>query len=186
MMSKEFQRFPEQETAQTIPQRFSQQVARFPDSTAVRTLSHSLSYLDLDRLSNQVANAVLRQFPGASKTVALLFEQGVNSIIAILGVLKAGKIYVSLAPYSEVADLQRIIQDCGPGLLITTEKHQGLASQIHRPHQSIYRPIAPPTSSTHRARRVGPKALSIATAMCSITFYAIPIICKSTATIICR
>ena len=123
-------RFLEQETEQTIPQRFSQQVARFPDSIAIETITHSISYQELDRLSNHVANAVLHQSLGTSNTVALLFEQGVDSIITILGVLKAGKIYVSLDPSSKIEDLRLIIEDCDPELLISNEKHICLGGKL--------------------------------------------------------
>ena len=126
----EFRRFLEQETEQTIPQRFSQQVARFPNSPAIKTLTSSISYQELDRLSNQVANAVLHQSLGTSNTVALLFEQGADSIIAILGVLKAGKIYISLDPSSTMPDLRRIIEDCDPEVLISNEKHVGLGREL--------------------------------------------------------
>jgi acyl-CoA synthetase (AMP-forming)/AMP-acid ligase II len=87
----EFQRFTERETAQTIPQRFSQQVAHYPESAAVETPTRSVTYAELDRLSNQVANAILDRSPGNSNTIAMLLEQGIESVITILGVLKAGK-----------------------------------------------------------------------------------------------
>ena len=130
MTIREFRRFPEQETEQTIPQRFSQQVARFPNSTAIKTLTNSISYQELDRLSNQVANAVLHQSPGTSNTVVLLFEQGADSIITILGVLKAGKIYISLDPSSKITDLRCIIEDCEPEVVISTEKQRSLAETL--------------------------------------------------------
>ena len=130
MKVREFRRFPERETEQTIPQRFSQQVAQYPNSTAIKTLTSSISYQELDRLSNQVANAVLHQSPGTSNTVVLLFEQSADSIITILGVLKAGKIYISLDPSAEITDLRSIIEDCEPEVIISTEKLRNLAETL--------------------------------------------------------
>jgi amino acid adenylation domain-containing protein len=125
-----FQRFTQRETAQTIPQRFSQQVARAPQSPAVETTTRSVSYAELDHLSNQVANAILDKSPGNSNTVAVLLEQGIESVITILGVLKAGRIYVSLNLRSEETELHRFIEDCDPELLITIQKHRYLVEKL--------------------------------------------------------
>ncbi len=45
-----FIRFEKEETEQSIPQRFEQQVSRYPDRLAVKTRSHQLSYAALNRL----------------------------------------------------------------------------------------------------------------------------------------
>jgi len=124
MSTKEFSRFPRQETEQTIPQRFSLQVARYPDASAVITASRSISYRELDELSNQVANAVVHHSLRGSNTVLTVFDQGADSIIAILGVLKAGKTFVSLNPAATPMESRRIVTDCDPELVLVSRIHK--------------------------------------------------------------
>ena len=125
-----FREFQERDTAQTIPQRFSLQVARAPESPAVETPTRSVSYAELDLLSKRVASAILDKSLGNSNTVALLINQGIESVTAILGVLKAGKIYVSLNPRADETELRRLIEDCEPELLISTQGHSALGEKL--------------------------------------------------------
>src|SRR4028118_854717 len=56
-----FSRFEKEDTEQSIPQRFEQQVSRYPDRLAVKTRSHQLSYAALNKVANRVARALLPQ-----------------------------------------------------------------------------------------------------------------------------
>ena len=93
-----FAPFPREAIEQSIPARFAQQVARAPDRLAVKSGADELSYGALDRLANRVANAMLAACGQVSEPIVLLIEQGTLLVAAILGTLKAGKIYVPLDP----------------------------------------------------------------------------------------
>ncbi|HLF04850.1 MAG TPA: hypothetical protein VI855_06510, partial [Dehalococcoidia bacterium] len=56
-----FIEFREEETEQSIPDRFEQQVCRHPHRLAVKTRSHELTYDALNQLANRVAQAILAQ-----------------------------------------------------------------------------------------------------------------------------
>jgi non-ribosomal peptide synthetase component F len=88
---------------QSIPGRFEQQVASYPDRLAVKTRSHALTYAALNHAANGVAHALLTQHGPGSEPIALLLEKDAPLIATILGVLKAGKIYVPLDPFSPPA-----------------------------------------------------------------------------------
>ena len=83
---------------QSIPRRFEKQVALYPDNLAIKTDDEEITYEELNRAANQVARAVLEQVGNGNQPVVLLFEQGTQAITETLGVLKAGKILVSLDP----------------------------------------------------------------------------------------
>ena len=53
--SRDFVRFPLNETGQTLAQRFEKQVRRFPQRLAVKTRQEELTYGQLDALGNRVA-----------------------------------------------------------------------------------------------------------------------------------
>ena len=65
---------------------------------AVKYREESLTYEELDRRSNQIANTLLARCGSESQPVVLLIEQGIMLVASILGVLKAGKFYVPLDP----------------------------------------------------------------------------------------
>jgi amino acid adenylation domain-containing protein len=152
-----FRHLLEKDTEQTIPQLFSRQVSRFPNLPAIKTTTHVISYSELDRLSNQVANAILHQSYKTSDTIALLFEQGADSVISILGVLKAGKIYVSLDPSSRKEDLRRFIEDSDPAVLILAEKHRCLGQELQSSSLDI---LAIETIDSFSAELPEPKTMS--------------------------
>src|SRR5262245_369773 len=83
---------------QSIPTRFEQQVQQGPTRLAVKTRQHALTYAALNHAANQIAHAVLARRGTGNEPIAMLFEQGAPLMAAILGVLKAGKMYVPLDP----------------------------------------------------------------------------------------
>jgi non-ribosomal peptide synthetase component F len=91
-----FVNFARHEIEQSIPDRFEQQVAKYPDRIAVRTKSCTLTYVELDNAANRVAWAILDQQGQAQEPIALLFENGAPFVIASFGAMKAGKIQVPL------------------------------------------------------------------------------------------
>ena len=104
---------------QSIPARFEQQVARFPDRLAVRTPALSLSYRQLDRFANRVAHGILARLGSSSEPVGVLLPQGAPLIAVILGVLKASKLYVPLDPSDPPARIAFALDDSGAALLLS-------------------------------------------------------------------
>jgi amino acid adenylation domain-containing protein len=114
--------FPRAALGQSIPERFAGQVARGVDRLAVKHGARSLTYGALDGFANRVAGAVLDALGSTPEPVALLLEQGPALVAAILGVLKAGKIYVPLDPSFPPAHLATQIVDSGARLLLTSSR----------------------------------------------------------------
>src|SRR5262249_33622872 len=106
----------------SISARFADQVARGADRLAVKHGAQSLTYGDLDGLANRVAGAVLDTVGPTHEPVVLLLEQGPALVAAILGVLKARKVYVPLDPSFPPAHLASQIVDCGARLLLTSSR----------------------------------------------------------------
>src|SRR5882762_5057906 len=88
--------FDKAATERSIPERFDEQARKYSGRTAISTRTHSLTYRELNQNANGLAAALLRQRGRGQEPVALLFEQGASAILAMLGVLKAGKFYVPL------------------------------------------------------------------------------------------
>src|SRR5919199_1248352 len=132
-----FIRFEEEETEQSIPQRFERQVSRYPARLAVKTKGHQLTYAALNKVANRVARALLAQRGEGSESIALLLEHDALMIATILGVLKAGKVYVPLDPSFPRARNAYILEDSQAGLIITNNKTRSLADSLSDNRHSL-------------------------------------------------
>src|SRR5262245_44840810 len=128
--STRFVEFGAEDTAQSVPARFEQQVARHGDRPAIRSATCELSYRQLDRLANRIARAILARLGDGNEPVAVLFEHDAAGIAAILGVLKAGKCYVPLDPASPAIRTAHILTDSGARLVVTGSRCRRLAVEF--------------------------------------------------------
>ncbi len=126
----EFGQFTASAVEQSIPDRFEQQVYRFPDRLAVQTKSDRLTYAELDDWSNRIAADILERRGPGQEHVAVLLPQGASAVAAILAVLKAGKVYVPLDPSHPPAGLMRTREWVGAVLVATESSHADLARSI--------------------------------------------------------
>ena len=84
----------------TIISRFDRQVAAFPDRLAVVTDEISLTYRALDLRASGIA-AELASLPSpADRPIVLFMKDEAARIAAMLGALKANRIFIALAPNS--------------------------------------------------------------------------------------
>jgi amino acid adenylation domain-containing protein len=105
-----------------IHQLFEQQVERCPDATAVISQGRSISYSDLNKRANQLANLLLGRGIQKECLIGLCVERGLGMIIALLGVLKAGAAYVPLDPRLPDERLRYLLDDAQPALIISDDR----------------------------------------------------------------
>jgi amino acid adenylation domain-containing protein len=116
----------------SIAQLFREQTARTPDAVALvwpatPDLTHSLTYGDLDARSDAFASWLSAEFgehasSAARLRVAISMERAPELIVAVLGTLKAGGMYVPLDPEYPAARLALLLEDAQPQLLITQQR----------------------------------------------------------------
>ncbi|HID98665.1 MAG TPA: amino acid adenylation domain-containing protein [Thiotrichaceae bacterium] len=126
--SNAFTEFAKADIEQSIPERFEQQVRKYPDHIAVQTQHEALTYLALDARANQVAQTLLKACQHGN--IALLFEHDISMIVGLFGVLKAGLTYVPLAPDLPIQRLLYILQDSQARFLLTNNKNWELAQEL--------------------------------------------------------
>ena len=122
--------FEVEDVETSIRERFEKIVRRYPDRLAVKMGDRSLSYDALNRYANRIARAILAKRSSGSEPIALLLEQGVDVIAALLGVLKAAKFYVLLSPSTPQDRNAHILEDSQAGLIITNTAHLELARAL--------------------------------------------------------
>ncbi len=104
----------------SIPHLFEQQVARTPAATALYFDEQHLSYEALNAKANQLARVLRRQGVTPEVRVGLYLERGPKMIIGLLGILKAGGIYVPLAPEYPEERLRFILNDAAISVVVTS------------------------------------------------------------------
>ena len=125
--------FPAAAVERSIPARFEEQARQHADRLAVRTPRHELTYAALDHTANRVARAILTRTGNRAEPIALLFEHGASMLVALLGVLKAGKCFVALDPTYPRGRLTTMLADTDSRLLITDASSWSLAKQLAGP-----------------------------------------------------
>ncbi|MFH1809545.1 MAG: amino acid adenylation domain-containing protein [Pseudomonadota bacterium] len=105
---------------------FGARVAERPQAIALVSAQGSMSFGELDRRSNQLAQLLVQEGTAGDDIVAIFLERSFDMVIAILAVLKAGGAYLCLDPAYPRTRLEHIWNDARPRLLVTT---QGLLTQ---------------------------------------------------------
>src|SRR6266481_903277 len=113
--------------AYVLQQLLSKSARLYPDKTAVWARGTSITYRELEERSNQLAHLLRQQGIKKGDRVGLFFPKCVESIISMLGVLKAGGVYVPLDPQAPADRVGYIIGNCGVRVLITN----------HEPRQAL-------------------------------------------------
>lgn len=132
LRSNSFVEFAREEIERSIPARFEKQVDHYPDQIAIKTKDQTLTYSELNRLANRVAHALLHRRRQIEEPVAFLLEDGIPQIVIILGILKAGKMYVPLDPSLPTNRLAIIIEDSQAHVIVTDKKNHALAQEVAR------------------------------------------------------
>jgi amino acid adenylation domain-containing protein len=98
---------------------FESQVLRDPEQVAVVMQEQRLSYGELNARANQAAHYFRRRGVGPEVTVAIFMERSIELMVALLGVLKAGGVYLPLDPAYPPERIEFILEDSGSHLLLT-------------------------------------------------------------------
>ncbi|HEV2801337.1 MAG TPA: amino acid adenylation domain-containing protein, partial [Pyrinomonadaceae bacterium] len=105
-----------------LPEIFARQAEATPDSTAVIFGEASLTYRELNERANRLAHHLRGLGVGAEVRVGVCAERSLDTVTAILGILKAGGVYVPLAPNLPPERLSYMLEDLQVPVLIT-EQH---------------------------------------------------------------
>lgn len=105
-------------STESIPGRFARIVSQFPQRLAVCAGKQRWTYAELDQRSDAVAQRILHRTE-ESPVVALMMDHGAPLIAGILGVLKAGRIYLALDSSDPAAAQRALLADAEAKLLLT-------------------------------------------------------------------
>ena len=94
----------------TIQSLFEKAATTFKDQIAITFQDESISYSNLDIRADNLCRAILNRVPD-QQIIGISTTRGINMIVAILAILKAGKAYLPLDPAYPEIRLSQIIND---------------------------------------------------------------------------
>lgn len=106
------------------------QAALTPRATALTSEGDSLSYEELNRWADRLAGDLRSRGVGPDTVVGHLFERGLEMVVGVLGILKAGSAYLPLAPDYPKDRLRFMLQDSGAHLLLSHEPMAEVAAEF--------------------------------------------------------
>ncbi|GAA2682815.1 MULTISPECIES: non-ribosomal peptide synthetase [Actinosynnema] len=98
---------------------FEERVAKSPDAVAVEHAGAELTYRELNGRANRLAHALRGRGLGAGDRVGLYLSRSVESVVALLGVLKSGAAYVPVDPSYPRERVADMLADAGARLILT-------------------------------------------------------------------
>ena len=101
---------------------FEEQARRKPAAVAVKFGDASLTYQELNRRANHLASLLVENGVSPETKVGLLVERSLEMVVGILGILKAGGVYVPLDPLYPRERLSFMAQDARIALMLTQHK----------------------------------------------------------------
>ncbi|MGY2288218.1 amino acid adenylation domain-containing protein [Pseudomonas sp. SDO528_S397] len=102
----------------TLHRVFEAQAARTPQALALTCEGQSLTYRELDTRANRLAHRLIAHGVKPDDRVAICVEPGLEMLVGVLGILKAGAGYVPLDPNYPLERLSWVLEDSQPAVVL--------------------------------------------------------------------
>lgn len=113
-------------TGKTFVDLFCQSVEHYPDRPAVRDENGTITYRELDQMSDYVAGQLLKNGFGTEQVAGILSGRTKEFVIGYIGAMKAGGAYVPLDPEYPQDRLEYMLSDSGADNLLAVREYAGL------------------------------------------------------------
>ena len=109
-------------TYESVQEMFGRRAAEFGPQVAIERSGRRVTYATLEAESNRLANFLLEGGVGKGTMVGILSDNPIRVITAIIGVLKAGAVFVPLDPSFPEGRLQVMSEQVAPQWFVSDTK----------------------------------------------------------------
>ena len=103
----------------TIGRLFDEQAEAYPNKAAVIQGERSISYSELKRRSNALANILQREGVTNDDPVVIFAEKSIEAILGVLAIIKAGGAYVPIEASMPEERIRFMVHDSNPKVVLT-------------------------------------------------------------------
>lgn len=105
---------------------FATQADCTPHAIALEGVTgEQLTYRELDQRANQLAHYLLRQNVQPDTAVGVVMERSIHMIVSLLGIMKAGAVYVPIDPTQAEQRLKFMLEDSAVAWVLTQQSLAG-------------------------------------------------------------
>jgi nonribosomal peptide synthetase protein BlmIV len=104
----------------TVHELFEEQARATPDAIALRHDGRGVTFGCLNARANRLAAGLTAAGAGPERVVGVLMERSIETVAALLAVLKSGAAYLPLDPSHPPERVQSLVSESGAGWVITT------------------------------------------------------------------
>ncbi|WP_406447274.1 amino acid adenylation domain-containing protein [Streptomyces sp. NBC_00876] len=141
----------------TFARHFDGVARRRPDATALVAGEERLTYRELAGRADRLAHVLAARGVGPGSVVGIHLERGLDQVLAVLAVLRAGGAYLPLDPAYPAERIGYMIDDAGPCLVVTARGLPALAAR--RPGATV--PIEELTAEAETAPGAPPSVAGV-------------------------
>jgi amino acid adenylation domain-containing protein len=117
---------------------FQYRVNEFENKIAIKEEHRSITYGELNRKANMIARSIQSLSAEEDQTAIILTGFGIPTITAMLGILKAGKAYVSVEPSHPEERIIDILNDTQSKIIVSDDENLNLTNSVVRSTTDIY------------------------------------------------
>jgi amino acid adenylation domain-containing protein len=108
-----------------IVELFERNVFAAPDALAISSENRQLTYRELNCTADRIAEGLAEAGAGAGSLVGVLVDRSPQMVAALLGIWKAGGVYVPVDPATPDDRVAFILADAAPPFVLTQKKFLG-------------------------------------------------------------
>jgi amino acid adenylation domain-containing protein len=109
---------------------FDNQANQRPHAIAIKSTLKQLTYQELAILSQSLAQLLIKKNTKANQVIAIVMEKGWEQVVAVLGILKAGAVYLPIDPNESKERIHFLLGISGTYIVLTQSKYKDMLNWL--------------------------------------------------------
>lgn len=114
----------------TISQVFYETAKKFAGNIALSSFEGQMTYRELNERSNEIAHMLISNGMKKGDYAAIVMERSMETVMSLLGILKAGGVYIPIDPSYPKERCRYLLNDTGAPFILTKHEHRPLLSNL--------------------------------------------------------